>query len=336
MTYAEAQLEAFNSIEASNEAVIKTMAANYEKALAELQNDLNKLYASLATLKKEDWYNYVIKTNRLNDLITDFTRKYNVYDGLANEQAYDIIKQSMLEGYYKSQYVNIAFIPETVSLTVLPKNLLEACITGQAEAIKKITDDIIEKYGSLSEYVPQYGTLKGLLKEQNLSAISEIQQVITQGILKGQSIKDLTKNVEQTFETITWKAQRIARTEALRTASVGQYAATKELESTGSNVKKMWLCNMDMRTRSSHRQLDGKKIGVNDKFKINGHSALYPRGFGIPSEDINCRCTIVNIVDDTPPQTRTAYNPITRKKEIFTFKTYTQWFNENKLGEIYN
>ena len=54
----------------------------------------------------------------------------------------------------------------------------------------------------------------------------------------------------------------------------------------GADILKQWDATLDKKTRKAHRLLD-------EPFEINGHKAMYPSNFGIPSLDINCRCAIL-------------------------------------------
>ena len=67
-------------------------------------------------------------------------------------------------------------------------------------------------------------------------------------------------------------------------------------EDVGFEPKKEWLATLDMRTRSSHRELDGEQVANDDTFS-NG--CEYP---GDPNcedygEIANCRCTMVAVVE---------------------------------------
>lgn len=325
MTYKEAQIAAYTDIEASIEAKILTMQQNYREALGFLRNELQRLYAQFAGVREEDWYNLALKTDRLNALIRAFQDNYNKWDTLAQQQIKDIATEAMQDSYYKTQYIHACYMPEVISASVLPGNLLDACVTGQAEALQKITDSIISKYGSMEAYQPAYGTLGQLLKERAYDNIAKVQQTITQGILRGKSIKDMTEDIQSCFSTIEYRAQTIARTEGLRCSSAGQYAYTRELVDQGIRTEKMWLCNLDDRTRDTHRELDGKIVEASAKFRSSGHEALYPRAFGLAAEDVNCRCTMVNLANGMRPQMRTAYNPNTKQKEPFTWRNYADW-----------
>ena len=50
---------------------------------------------------------------------------------------------------------------------------------------------------------------------------------------------------------------------------------------------------MDKRTRPHHAQLDGQIREIDKPFEVAGRTALYPGGFGVASEDINCRCAVL-------------------------------------------
>lgn len=54
---------------------------------------------------------------------------------------------------------------------------------------------------------------------------------------------------------------------------------------------KTWHCSMLPNSRDTHIYLDGITKKMNEKFyTFNGDSTLYPKDFGIASEDINCLC----------------------------------------------
>lgn len=82
--------------------------------------------------------------------------------------------------------------------------------------------------------------------------------------------------------------KRIVVTESHRCFSDGQWDSAA-----GRAKYKTWHTQEDEKVRDSHWYLDGLKVGLNDYFyTLNGDRALRPLGFDIPSEDINCRCTL--------------------------------------------
>ena len=56
---------------------------------------------------------------------------------------------------------------------------------------------------------------------------------------------------------------------------------------------RQWASTLDSRTREEHQKLDGQSRELDEPFDVNGCKAMYPGGFGIASEDINCRCCML-------------------------------------------
>lgn len=102
---------------------------------------------------------------------------------------------------------------------------------------------------------------------------------------------------------LKYRANVIARTEAISASSRGRHAAIKQLVTDGtlptSAIKKWWDATGDYRTRPSHRLLErGTKndpIGLDEPFvsPVTGARMLHPhdQSLGAPaSELVQCRC----------------------------------------------
>lgn len=121
------------------------------------------------------------------------------------------------------------------------------------------------------------------------------RQEITRGIAMGSTYADISRAVEKRGEANLNQACRIVRTESHRiTNEVKQKTITKAQEN-GADVVKQWDSTIDKRTRKTHTELDGQLREIDQPFKIpsNGHTAMFPGGFGVASEDINCRCVML-------------------------------------------
>ena len=58
-------------------------------------------------------------------------------------------------------------------------------------------------------------------------------------------------------------------------------------------VMKKWVTMADDRVRDTHDYLEGTSVPVNRRFyTFDGDSAMYPGGFELPQNNINCRCRI--------------------------------------------
>ena len=85
------------------------------------------------------------------------------------------------------------------------------------------------------------------------------------------------------YEAIT----RLAENERERVYNTSAY-------DTATNLKarfKTWHCQMLPTSRDTHIYLNGMVKPMNEPFyTYNGNSAMHPGGFGVATEDINCRC----------------------------------------------
>ena len=77
--------------------------------------------------------------------------------------------------------------------------------------------------------------------------------------------------------------------------NVGERAEDEEPEDGGPKrtTMKKWVTMGDDRVRDTHDYLEGTSVPVNRRFyTFDGDSAMYPGGFELPQNNINCRCRI--------------------------------------------
>lgn len=122
----------------------------------------------------------------------------------------------------------------------------------------------------------------------------EIMREISRGIAQELSYQEIARNLENTTNVDFNKCLRIAKTEGHRIQQEATYNVQKRAIQRGAKVVKQWDSTLDKKTRKTHRELDGQIVGVDEYFtSLNGHKALYPGGFGVASEDVNCRCCLL-------------------------------------------
>lgn len=119
-----------------------------------------------------------------------------------------------------------------------------------------------------------------------------VNQEISRGIATALSYEEIARNINKKYWIGINKSQTIARTEGHRVSQIATYEVQKEAKSAGCRVVKQWDATMDSRTRKTHAKLDGQIREIEDYFEIEGTDmkALYPGGFGVAGQDINCRC----------------------------------------------
>lgn len=146
-------------------------------------------------------------------------------------------------------------------------------------------------------------------------------QAITDGLVRGEGYAIIAKKLQSLTNMAYNNALRISRTESGRVASITNFQAAKNVKNMGIDVKKKWVATLDMKTRSDHRQLDGQTLSLPDLFKINGYEALHPHEFGAASEDVNCRCVLINVIDDIAPEFRMD----NESKKTIQNMSYEEW-----------
>lgn len=120
---------------------------------------------------------------------------------------------------------------------------------------------------------------------------------VARGISAGQSYSEIARNLMATTTESFNSAMRIARTEGGRVASISQMDAMKDAKDSGADIVKQWDSALDGRVRDTHRKLDGQIRELDEPFevfddKLGVITAEMPHGFGIASQDINCRCAM--------------------------------------------
>lgn len=59
------------------------------------------------------------------------------------------------------------------------------------------------------------------------------------------------------------------------------------------NMTKRWVTMLDDKVRDTHDYLEGAEVPFNEDFyTYNGDHAPFPGMFGVPEEDVNCRCIV--------------------------------------------
>lgn len=119
-----------------------------------------------------------------------------------------------------------------------------------------------------------------------------VRAVLVEANSEGLDIFQTAKFLQDHWLDVSfYRAERIARTEVITASNLGTMQGA---ESSGLSLKKVWIATADSRTRDTHRELDGTKVGLNEMFLVAGNApASYPGDPELPaSERINCRCTV--------------------------------------------
>ena len=162
--------------------------------------------------------------------------------------------------------------------------------TGPLPKERKVEDDIID---SLLELLILAYAMGNNVTNENLSSnwkptLDEVEEVVDKRIA-GETWKE---RVRRWFDEggAEEDIERIAETETHRVAVTSALETAKH----GGATTKTWITMMDDRVREQHDWLEGVTIGIDDDFYApDGSHAPAPGMFGVPEQDVNCRCELV-------------------------------------------
>lgn len=186
--------------------------------------------------------------------------------------------------------------------------------------------------------VPLYtrmGIDVGILKKQ-------IAKHISRGIATSSSYVHIARNIDGASNIGFNKAMRIARTEGHRIQVLSANDAQHAAKAKGCEVVKQWDATLDGRTRPMHRLLDGKLAEIDEPFVVDDLEVMYPGGFGIASQDVNCRCALLQrarwALDADELKTlkeRAEYYGLDKTEDFEDFKKKYLIVNENRKSKKY-
>ena len=124
---------------------------------------------------------------------------------------------------------------------------------------------------------------------QDLIDRTKMEQTINEPIAGKTYVDRITEYLDEEDSTVE-DFMRVAETDSTRVYNTGVVDGGKA--SGIPNVRKMWITMEDEKVRDAHRWLDGVSVGLDEKFYVDGDSALAPGGFSDPALNVNCRCEI--------------------------------------------
>ena len=301
------------------------ISREYRNAHEEVVRKYNE-YMRRFAIKDEKWQQWVKDGKRSID---DYKKwlKTQVFAGerwreMRDELATDYanaarVSRSIVQGYMPDAY---AESHNYTTYAIENGTRLDTSYTlYNRQAVERIYRDnpmLYKAPGRETSLKVAMGELKAWDKQQ-------IQSVITQGILQGESIPNLTKRLERVTGGDHRAAIRNARTMINGAENAGRQAAMERARDLGIDVKKQWLATLDSRTRHAHRQMDGVTVAVDEYFETENGRIMYPGDPSGPAEDVyNCRCTSITIL---PKHEIDVTDTSLRPSEALKSMSYEEW-----------
>lgn len=161
---------------------------------------------------------------------------------------------------------------------------------------ERLRDDIWEYIEFLLIEAYVYGNVQAM---QDLEILDKdpaelinpdvMEQTINEEIA-GKTYKDRIREYLDDENSTVEDFQRVAETDATRVYNAGVVDGGKASGVPG--VRKQWVTAGDERVRDPHQWLDGVIVPLDEKFYVDGDSAMAPGGFADPALNCNCRCEI--------------------------------------------
>ncbi|MFA5165424.1 MAG: phage minor head protein [Candidatus Omnitrophota bacterium] len=299
----------YASEKARNNAIDRALLRLYKDAYDATVADIGKLYAKVGLpnpvtttqgpiyIRKEDAIRYNQLANRLQNLADEMGKIRKAGIKLTEETS----AQAVQDAYYRNTWAYDQAVGIKLGIPALPVAAIRASVYSEVSGL-----DLVKTWS-----------------KNTTAGIYATQSAIMRGITLGQSYTKVARAIRAEFDKGLWQAERVVRTEAGRCWSEGAEAAHGQALEAGLDVRKRWSATLDKRTRPSHGALDGEYADENGLFWIDGVSAPQPREFGVPEDDINCRCSAYDVLEGIEPSVRRI-----RGEGIVPYTTFDTWARE--------
>ena len=257
------------------EGLEKSIKAEYNKAYKEVKSDLASVMSKLdlnPNMSPQQRLALMNQKDRLESMLEQYAKVL----ADTNAMAVKYINNDMLN-VYKTTY---GFEAEKFSMSMIDNTAIKKILTKEANPFAKLSiDNVTDK--------------------KNVK--SKLRSALTTSILKGESIPEMARRIRGVMENSLADSIRIARTETTRVENSARMDVGEQGKKMGFSMLKEWVATSDDRTRPAHADADGQQVPIDEPFIVDGEKLMYPGDISMgasPSNVINCRCTMINIIAD--------------------------------------
>lgn len=214
----------------------------------------------------------------------------NVSDDLANVEK---IAKSIANGYMPEIYaINMNFSTYDIEKRL---KLDTSFVLYNREAVERIIRDEPELLPLPGQRM-QRRILSGEVERWRKG---QIQSVVTQAIVQGESIPKMATRISNTLCVSNRKAAvRYARTAITGAENAGRLDSFYRMQDLGIKVRKTWVAVLDSRTRDAHRELDGVTVDLDKPFENSIGKIMRPSDPSAHGANVwNCRCTMISQIE---------------------------------------
>ena len=271
------------------------MAKRYRELFQSLDAQIADLYAKIGdppTLTEARRY------NRLTKLQKEIASEYRKLTGKIVGDTEKNISRVFTESLYSTEWAMDQATGIKIDWPVIPVDAVRSAVENPITGLSP----------------------KTLIQSNATARINKINATLTRSLASGTPYAQTARAIRNDFQGGYADAIRVVRTESNRAYSEGHLYTFNDAEKAGVELRKKWVATLDTRTRDTHGALDGTFADEDGLFRIHGVSAPAPGMFGIASEDINCRCTVVDEVEGLEPELRRI-----RDEGVVDYITFEDW-----------
>lgn len=321
-----------------------------EKVLADIEKEISKEYAQAEKEISEKLDDYLRRFEKKDEI------KYTAWqEGKITKEEYEqwrvgqiaVGKQwEAMKNTLADDYANAAQIAKSITDGHMPEvySINHAYGTYQVEKVAGVDTKYIHNtmydrqsvehlFKGKGKLYHDYGIKTGIAiaeGKQKAWDRKQIQSVMTQSLLQGESIGKIATRLSKTVGDSDRKACiRNARTMATGVQNAGRTDSYKRAQGMGIKLEQEWLATLDSRTRHEHRMLDGQRVKVGEKFKVDGYELAFPADpEGEAFLVYNCRCTLVPALEGFAPE---ASDLSLRNTNHMEEETYEEWKESHNI-----
>ena len=277
----------------------------YDEILRELKNELYPLYVELEGVHR------FTKVHRktVQDTVQ---RVVNKYHGIIRDEVKHSTNNAAVIGYSGVQYET-----EMTDRIKIP---------ASAMALSILHDDYKKSKVHREYTAPKLSDGKNYadrVKRNHGQLIIDVTTKIGRGVTEAEGWIKLDKELSRSTTRVSARTKIILKNEAERVKEVAAINSVKDLFEVGVIKVKTWESREDSAVRMTHQALHGTTLKENEYFSTGNGQALSPRGFGVPSEDINCRCRLH--YETAKIEDEGKFTKLTDEEDIY----YDIWAEEN-------
>lgn len=273
----------------SAEEQARVVRRSYNQTRAYVQSEIEKI---LHHVGGEDSLAYEYRMKRLTALLQNTEKRIKELYGITVEDTTEFLKSIIPEAYYHTIF-------DIAKGTGIEPNF--------AAVNEKLINSIVKEPWSGKNYSKRIWSNMDKLE-------TELRDVLTDAAMNGESIGKTSRKVAESFNTASYNAERLIRTETTYACNQAELASYEELDID----RYKFVATLDTRTSPICQKMDGRVFKTKDAKAGQNLPAMHP----------NCRSTTIPYFEDFEPEERAARDADGNPIKVPANMTYPEWYDK--------